>query len=68
MIKLTRSFARFWYDFIVGDSIVLAIGAPAVLGLAYLFSHSGSATAAQVLLPIAVIATLALSLAWRADA
>ena len=68
MIKLAQSFARFWYDFIVGDSIVLAIGAPVVLVLAYLFSHAGNATAAQVLLPATVIATLALSLAWRADA
>ena len=68
MIKLAQSFARFWYDFIVGDSVVLAIGAPAVLGLAYLFSHSGNGAAAQIFLPAAVIATLALSLAWRADA
>ncbi len=67
MIRLARAFVRFWYDFIVGDSIVLAIGAPAILALAFLFAHSGNSAIVQVLLPLAVLITLATSLALRAD-
>jgi hypothetical protein len=64
-MRYVTAFVRFWYDFIVGDSVVLAIGAPVILALAYLFAHTGGAEAAQVLLPVAVVATLAASLALR---
>lgn len=67
MIRLAKGFVLFWYDFIVGDSIVLAIGAPLALGLAYGFIHAGDRGIVQFVLPVAVVATLAASLAWRAD-
>jgi predicted small integral membrane protein len=60
------AFGRFWYDFIVGDSIVLAVGAPVVLGLAWLFLRSSDAWA-QVSLPLAVIITLLVSLPLRGE-
>jgi hypothetical protein len=62
MIGLVKGFFAFWYDFIVGDSIILAIGGPAVLGLAYLVSQAGDAAIAQVLLPLTVVVTLVASL------
>lgn len=66
-MRYAVAFFRFWYDFIVGDSIVLAIGALVILALAYGLSHNGGAEAAQVLLPIAVVATLVLSLVLRTE-
>ncbi len=60
-------FGRFWWDFVVGDSIVLAIGGPGVLAVAYLLVRSGDAHMVQFVLPLAVIATLVVSLTWRAD-
>jgi hypothetical protein len=56
------AFGRFWYDFIVGDSVVLAIGGLATLVLGYLLALMGTAALAQVALPVAVILTIALSL------
>lgn len=56
------AFGRFWYDFIVGDSVVLAIGGVSVLVLGYILSQVGNSLLAQLALPVAVIATIALSL------
>ena len=52
------AFARFWWDFIVGDSIALAIGAILALGGAAALAHAGFETAAELLLPAGVVATL----------
>jgi hypothetical protein len=57
-------FGRFWYDFIVGDSVVLAIGGAGVLILGALLVWAGAASPAQVVLPLAVAVTLAVSLRW----
>jgi uncharacterized membrane protein YtjA (UPF0391 family) len=67
MKKFAAAFGRFWYDFIVGDSMVLAIGSPAVLGFGFLFARSNEAWAAQILLPVAVVVTLLISLPLRGD-
>ena len=56
------AFGRFWYDFIVGDSVVLAIGGATVLVLGFLLARVGSPVLAEILLPLIVIATLAVSL------
>jgi hypothetical protein len=55
-------FGRFWYDFIVGDSKVLAIGAPLVLALAYLAAHDGAPRLGELIIPIGIATTLAVSL------
>jgi len=57
-------FGRFWYDFIVGDAVALAIGGIGVLLLGALLAWAGAASPAQVVLPIAVGVTLAISLRW----
>lgn len=61
-MKWLRGFGLFWYDFIVGDSVVLAIGGAATLVLGFVVARLGSAAAGQIVLPAAVIATLAASL------
>lgn len=58
-----RSFARFWWDFIVGDDWRVALGLALALGLTSLFTHNG--VDAWWLLPPAVVLLLAGSL-WRA--
>lgn len=56
------AFGRFWYDFIVGDSAVLAVGGVATLGAGFALARFDASVPAQVLLPLAVIGVLALSL------
>ncbi len=55
-------FGHFWYDFIVGDSIVLALGGVAVLLAGYGLAHGGYARAAEFVLPALVVGTLVVSL------
>ncbi len=61
-MKLLIGFGRFWYDFIVGDSAMLAIGGVAVLIGTALLVSAGVSTPAEVLLPLGILATLAVSL------
>jgi hypothetical protein len=53
------AFGRFWWEFLVGDTPELAVGALAVIGLAAVLSGVG--VAAVILVPTAVVAVLALS-------
>jgi hypothetical protein len=59
-VNALRRFGAFWWDFVVGDDWVVAVGI--VLGLAgvALLEHAG--IAAWWLLPLVVAALLALSL------
>jgi hypothetical protein len=59
------AFGRFWYDFIVGDSAVLAVGGVFALVAAFLFVRAGAGVAAEVLLPLIVLLTLTVSLRSR---
>lgn len=61
-MKYVVGFGRFWYDFIVGDSAILAIGGAAVLIIGSALVHTNAHAAAEVSLPILVTGTLALSL------
>ena len=58
-----RRFARFWYDFIVGDdwrvAVVVLVAVAATIGAAHLGWNG------WLILPLAVAATL-LASAWRA--
>lgn len=67
MMRWPNAFGRFWCDFIVGDSIVLAIGGPGVLTASYALARSIDQLVLQLLLPAAVVATLVASLMWRTD-
>jgi len=60
-----RNFGAFWYDFIVGDDWVLAVGVLVALALTAVAARSTFESAAWVLLPLLTAGILALSL-WRA--
>jgi hypothetical protein len=62
-VRYLRSFARFWWDFIVGDDWLVAAGLAVALGLTSLLTHNG--VNAWWLLPPAIAVLLAGSL-WRA--
>ncbi len=63
-----RAFARFWWNFVVGDDWRVALGIAVALGLTWLLAHSG--VNPWWLLPVSVVLVLAGSLrrATRADA
>ncbi len=60
MIRAVRGFLHFWYDFIVGDDPVVAIGVVAALALTAVLAHGH--TAAWWLLPAAATILLVASL------
>jgi hypothetical protein len=57
IVKWVRSFALFWYDFIVGDDWRLAIGVILGLGLTALLAHATS-VATWWVTPIFVVIVL----------
>jgi hypothetical protein len=60
IIKWIRSFIFFWYDFVVGDDWLLAVGVIVGLGLTALLAQTTSAAAWWVT-PVVVIAVLIIS-------
>jgi hypothetical protein len=64
-VKYVRGFLRFWYDFVVGDSVVLAIGGIAVLAIGYGLVEADLSLVAQLVLPLAAAGTLWASLPRR---
>ncbi|HEY5358482.1 MAG TPA: hypothetical protein VIJ82_12535 [Streptosporangiaceae bacterium] len=58
-----RAFGAFWYDFVIGDDWVIAVGVVIALLGTYLLSRAG--VAAWWLLPVLVAVVLPVSL-WRA--
>jgi hypothetical protein len=62
-VRYLRSFAAFWWNFIVGDDWRVAAGIASALGLTWLLVANGAD--AWWLLPFAVVLVLAASL-WRA--
>ena len=61
-MKYIVGFGKFWYDFIVGDSAVLAVGGAAVLLVGALLARNGASGVAEVALPVLVVGTLGVSL------
>jgi hypothetical protein len=59
-MRYLRSFALFWWDFVVGDDWRLAVGVVAGLGATEVLTHGD--VSAWWLMPVAVAATLAWSL------
>jgi membrane protein implicated in regulation of membrane protease activity len=57
------AFLRFWYDFVVGDDWLIAVGIVAAIALTALIADQG--LDAWWVMPLAVVALLAVSL-WRA--
>ena len=64
-MKWIKAFAFFWYDFIVGDSLVVGAGAPLTMGLAFGVARADINGVAQTLLPVGIVVTLVASLRTR---
>jgi hypothetical protein len=63
-----KGFARFWWDFLVGDTPELFVAVVIIITVVALLSERGHFNSACVIvLPALAIAALALSL-WRASA
>jgi hypothetical protein len=62
MMGYIKAFFLFWYDFIVGDDWVVAVGVVLALFGTYRLVRSG--VNAWWLMPVAVVVLLAISL-WR---
>jgi hypothetical protein len=60
-MKRLKAFGIFWYDFIIGDDWKIAVGVVVGLGLCALLVQQVS-SAVWWVLPIVVVATLAISL------
>jgi hypothetical protein len=63
-VSRLRAFAAFWYDFVVGDDWVVAVGVVVGLAGTYLLTHQAKVQA-WWLLPALVAILLPASL-WRA--
>jgi hypothetical protein len=63
MTQRIRAFAAFWYDFVVGDDWLIAVGV--VVGLALTYALSRTAVPAWWPLPLSLVLLLPLSL-WCA--
>ena len=61
-MNFIKRFLAFWYDFIVGDDWVVAVGVVALLTAAGVLSHANLQTSAWVLMPVGVVVVLAISL------
>jgi hypothetical protein len=61
-MNVVVGFAKFWYDFIIGDDWTIALAVGIALAVLALLGHSGP----WFLLPLVVIVILGLSL-WRAS-
>jgi len=59
-MRFLINFVRFWYDFIVGDDWVVAVGVVLALTLAALLAHNR--VAAWWVMPLAVVLLLFASL------
>ena len=63
VMQRLRAFAAFWYDFVVGDDWLIAVGVVIILALTYVLSRA--AVPAWWLMPLSLVLLLPLSL-WRA--
>ena len=65
-LRWLSAFGRFWWEFLIGDTPELFVGAVAVVGvLALLSLNPGLRTAAAFLAPVLVAGVLTASI-WRA--
>lgn len=61
IIRRLRSFGAFWYDFVVGDDWLVALGVLIALAVTYLVAH-GTRAPAWWLLPVALAVLLPVSI------
>jgi hypothetical protein len=62
-MRYVVGFFRFWYEFIVGDDWLVAVGVVVALALTWLLAHND--VSAWWVMPVAVVVLLLSSL-WRA--
>ncbi|MEO6887301.1 MAG: hypothetical protein ABI232_13590 [Jatrophihabitantaceae bacterium] len=62
MLTRVRAFGAFWYDFVVGDDWVVAVGVVVAFALTYWLSHTD--VPVWWIVPVAVLVLLPVSL-WR---
>ena len=65
-MRYVRRFARFWWEFLVGDNLPMALGAGVAIGLTALLVHKGYNV--WWLLPIAILAVLVAAVLRTTDA
>jgi hypothetical protein len=65
-VSYVRRFARFWWSFLVGDNLQLALGAGSAIGLTALLVAKGYNT--WWLLPLGILAALAVAVFRTTDA
>ncbi len=61
-MRFIHRFLMFWYDFIVGDDWLVAVGVLVLLALTGLLAQMSLHSIAWVLLPVGVVVVLAISL------
>ena len=61
--RYVTAFGRFWWEFLVGDTPELLVGAVVAVGVVAALAHNGAARAVTVVaLPVLVVALLGTSL------
>lgn len=61
--RLVKGFARFWWDFLIGDTPEIFIAVVVIIGITALLSEAGHFNvAAIIVLPVAVLVALRWSL------
>ncbi len=59
-MRAVRRFFSFWYDFVVGDDWMLAVGV--VVAVLVTWALAATFSAAWIVMPLAVVALLAISI------
>jgi len=59
-MRAVRRFLSFWYDFVVGDDWVLAVGV--VVAVLVTWALAATFSAAWIVMPLAVVLLLAISI------
>jgi hypothetical protein len=62
---MLKRFVAFWYEFIVGDDWMVAVGVVLALVVTALVARTAYEAAAWIVMPLATLAILGVSL-WRA--
>ena len=60
IMKRLKDFGLFWYDFVIGDDWIMAVGVIAALGITALLAHNR--IVAWWLMPLAAVSVLLISL------
>ena len=69
LVRIVKGFLMFWWDFLVGDTPELFVATLVIIGVTVLASKVlHVASVATVLLPVLVIAALAICLLYTSDA